>query len=160
MLSLFNPWVLLSVILAIIGAYFEGHHIGYQECYDEAVAKVAAANEQARAKEAELNAKVNTTASQLRKANDEAQTKIYKLTADVQSGALRLSVPLTSNSVCPADSTRTASGDSNARADLDPKTSQDLINITADGDKAILALNACITTYNQVRENLKEKIDD
>ena len=160
MFSLFNPWVLLSVILTITGAYFYGHHAGYKECYDEAVAKVARANQEARTKEAELNAKVNTTASQLRKANDEARTKIYKLTADVQSGALRLSVPLASNSVCTADSTRTASGDSNARADLDPKTSQDLINIAADGDKAILALNACITTYNQVRETLKEKIDD
>jgi len=160
MFSLFNPWVLLGVILTIIGAYFYGHHAGYKECYDEAVAKVARANQEARTKEAELNAKVNTTASQLRKANDEAQTKIFKLTADVQSGALRLSIPVSSNSVCAADSTRTASGDTNARADLDPKTSQDLINITADGDKAILALNACISTYNQVRETLKEKIDD
>jgi phage shock protein A len=160
MFSLFNPWVLLSVILAIIGAYFYGHHAGYKECYDEAVAKVARANEEARAKEAELNAKVNTTASQLRKATDEAQTKITKLTADVQSGALRLSIPLASNSLCPSDPSRATSGDSNARADIDPKTSQALINITADGDKAILALNACITTYNQVRETLKEKIDD
>jgi hypothetical protein len=160
MLSLFNPWVLLSVILAIIGAYFEGHHIGYQDCYNEAVAKVARANEEARAKEAELNAKVNITASQLRKATDEAQTKITKLTADVQSGALRLSIPFAPNSLCPANSTGVTSGDSNARADLDPKTSQDLISITADGDKAILALNACITTYNQVRNSLREKIDD
>ena len=160
MLSLFNPWVLLSVILAIIGAYFEGHHIGYQDCFNEAVAKVARANEEARAKEAELNSKVNTTANELRKANNEAQTKIAKLTSDVQSGALRLSIPLASNSVCSSDPSRVANGNSNARADLDTKTSQDLINITADGDKAIIALNACITTYNQVRNSLKEKIDD
>ena len=160
MFSLFNPWVLLSVILAIIGAYFEGHHIGYQECYDEAVAKVARANEEARTKEAELNSKLNTTANELRKANNEAQTKIAKLTSDVQSGALRLSIPFASNSVCSSDPSRAANGDSNARADLDTKTSQDLINITADGDKAIIALNACITTYNQVRNSLKEKIDD
>ena len=160
MFSLFNPWVLLSVILTITGAYFYGHHAGYKECYDEAVAKVARANEEARAKEAELNAKVNTTASQLRKATDEAQTKITKLTADVQSGALRLSIPLSSNSLCASDTSRATSGDSNARTDLDPKTSQDLIAITADGDKAILALNACIATYNQVRNSLREKIDD
>jgi hypothetical protein len=160
MFSLFNPWVLLSVILTITGAYFYGHHAGYKECYDEAVAKVARANQEARAKETELNAKVTTTTNELRKANDEAQTKIFKLTADVQSGALRLSIPVSSNSVCAADSTRAASGDTNTRAELDPKTSQDLINITADGDKAILALNACITSYNQVRETLKEKIDD
>ena len=160
MLSLFNPWVLLSVIFSIIGAYFYGHHAGYKECYDEAVAKVARANEEARTKEAEMNTKVNTTANELRKANNEAQIKIIKLTADVQSGALRLSVPISSNSVCPSDSSRVTSGDSNARAELDAKTSQDLINITTDGDKAILALNACISTYNQVRETLKEKIDD
>jgi len=160
MFSLFNPWVLLSVILTITGAYFYGHHTGYKECYDEAVAKVARANQEAQAKEAELTAKVNSTASQLRKANDEAQTKITKLTADVQSGALRLSIPLSSNSVCPSDSTGAANGDTNARADLDAKAAEDLINITADGDKAIRALNSCITNYNQVRETLKEKIDD
>jgi hypothetical protein len=160
MFSLFNPWIILGVIIAIIGAYFEGHHIGYQECHDEAVAKVARANEEAHTKEAELNTKVNTTANELRKANNEAQIKIIKLTADVQSGALRLSVPISPNSVCPSDSSRVTSGDSNPRAELDAKTSQDLINITTDGDKAILALNACISTYNQVRNSLKEKIDD
>jgi flagellar capping protein FliD len=157
---MFNPYVLVASLLAIIGAYFYGHHQGYQECYSESVAKVARANEEARAKEAELTAKVNNTASQLRKANDEAQTKITKLTADVQSGALRLSIPVSSNSVCSANATGVANGNPNARADLDAKAAEDLISITADGDKAIRALNACITTYNQVRETLREKIDD
>jgi len=73
---------------------------------------------------------------------------------------LRLSIPVSSNSVCSTDSTRASNGDTNARADLDTKTAEDLIAITADGDKAIRALNACITSYNQVRETLREKIDD
>jgi hypothetical protein len=158
---MFNPYVLVASLFAIIGAYFYGHHQGYQECYSEAVAKVAAANEQARAKEAQLTAKVNNTANELRKANENAQIKITKLTTDVESGALRLSIPVSSNSVCPSDSTRTASGDQpQARAELDRQASANLIAITADGDKAIRALNACITSYNQVRETLKEKIDD
>jgi uncharacterized protein (UPF0333 family) len=158
---MFNPYVLVASLFAIIGAYFYGHHQGYQECYSEAVAKVAAANEQARAKEAQLTAKVNNTANELRKANENAQIKITKLTTDVESGALRLSIPVSSNSICPSDSTRTASGDQpQARAELDRQASANLIAITADGDKAIRALNACITSYNQVRETLKEKIDD
>ena len=158
---MFNPYVLVASLLAIIGAYFYGHHQGYQECYSEAVAKVAKANDAARAKERELNDKVNETANQLRKANETAQVKITKLTADVQSGALRLSIPVTSNSVCSSNATGTAGGDqSQARAELDGQASANLIAITADGDKAIRALQACITSYNQVRDSLKEKIDD
>ena len=158
---MFNPYVLVASLLAIIGAYFYGHHQGYQECYSEAVAKVAKANDAARAKERELNDKVNETANQLRKANETAQVKITKLTADVQSGALRLSIPVTSNSVCSANTAGTAGGDQpQARAELDGQASANLIAITADGDKAIRALQACITSYNQVRESLKEKIDD
>lgn len=158
---MFNPYVLVASLLAIIGAYFYGHHAGYKECYSEEVAKVARANQEARAKEQELTSKVNETANQLRKANETAQVKITKLTADVQSGALRLSIPVTANSVCSSDTARTASGDQpQARAELDRQASANLIAITADGDKAIRALNACITSYNQVRETLKEKIDD
>jgi len=158
---MFNPYVLVASLFAIIGAYFYGHHQGYQECYSEAVAKVAKANEQARAREQELNEKVNQTASALKKANNEAQVKITKLTADVQSGAMRLSIPVTSNSVCSANTAGTAGGDQpKARAELDGQASANLIAITADGDKAIRALQACITSYNQVRESLKEKIDD
>jgi hypothetical protein len=158
---MFNPYVLVASLLAIIGAYFYGHHQGYQECYSESVEKVAAANEQARAKEAQLTAKVNSTANELRKANETAQVKITKLTADVQSGALRLSIPVSSNSVCASDTARIASGDQpQARAELDGQASANLIAITADGDKAIRALNACITSYNQVRDTLREKIDD
>jgi DNA-binding protein YbaB len=158
---MFNPYVLVASLLAIIGAYFYGHHQGYQECYSEAVAKVAKANDTARAKERELNDKVNQTANQLRKANETAQVKITKLTADVQSGALRLSIPISSNSVCSANTAGTASGDQpQARAELDGQASANLIAITADGDKAIRALQACVTSYNQVRETLMEKIDD
>jgi len=158
---MFNPYVLVASLLAIIGAYFYGHHQGYQECYSEAVAKVAKANDAARAKEQELNEKVNQTASALRKANNDAQVKITKLTADVQSGALRLSIPVTSNSVCSSNATGTTGRDQpQARAELDGQASANLIAITADGDKAIRALQACITSYNQVRESLKEKIDD
>jgi DNA-binding protein YbaB len=158
---MFNPYVLVASLLAVIGAYFYGHHSGYQECYQESVAKVAKANEQARAKEQELNEKVNQTASALRKANNDAQVKITKLTSDVQSGAMRLSIPVTSNSVCSSNAAGTSGGDqSQARAELDGQASANLIAITADGDKAIRALNACIASYNEVRDSLKEKIDD
>jgi len=160
MFSMFNPWMILGALTAVIGAYFYGHHAGYQECYDEAVAKVARANDEARKKEQELNAKVNATASALRKANDEAQVKISKLTSDVQSGAVRLSIPLSSNSVCSSNTSGTANGDSTARAELNGKASANLIAITADGDKAIRSLNACIASYNEVRQTLMEKVDD
>lgn len=84
------------------------------------------------------------TTQKLEKEKRDAETKVNQLRADVASGALRLSV----RASC---STGAASGDSEARAELDAKTADDLIAITADGDKAIIELNSCIDFYNNLR---------
>ena len=80
----------------------------------------------------------------LEKEKHDAEIKVNQLRADVASGAVRLSV----RASCSAGA---ASGDSEARAELDPKTADDLIAITADGDKAIIELNSCIDFYNNLR---------
>lgn len=80
----------------------------------------------------------------LEKEKRDAEIKVNQLRADVASGAIRLSVRASCSSGA-------ASGDSEARAELDPKVADDLIAITADGDKAIIELNSCIDFYNNLR---------
>ena len=82
--------------------------------------------------------------AKLEKEKQNAQVKIDKLRADVANGALRLSV----RASCSAGA---STGDSEARAELDAKTADDLIAITADGDKAIIELNSCIDFYNNLK---------
>lgn len=83
--------------------------------------------------------------SKLEKEKRDAQNKVDQLRADVAAGAVRLSV----RASCSAS---TAAGDSEARAELDPKVADDLIAITSDGDQAIIELNTCIDFYNKLKE--------
>lgn len=94
--------------------------------------------------ESSMRDEAAATTQKLEKEKRDAQIKVDQLRADVASGALRLSV----RASCSAG---TASGDSEARAELDAKTSDDLIAIAADGDKAIIELNSCIDFYNNLR---------
>ena len=80
----------------------------------------------------------------LQKEKQSAKSKIDQLRADVSSGAVRLSV----RASCSAAS---AAGDSETRAELDGQTAQDLIAIAADGDQAIIELNACVDFYNKIK---------
>lgn len=78
-----------------------------------------------------------------------AKQSIDALSADLRSGALRLSVRTTGQQ--PASGGLTAAGPGQARAELDPATAEALVRITADGDNAIRDLNTCIDQYAEVR---------
>ena len=80
----------------------------------------------------------------LHQEKQDAQIKINQLRANVASGALSLSI----RAHCSAS---TSEGDTEARAELDPKAADDLISIAADGDQAIIELNSCIDFYNNLR---------
>jgi len=154
-MSLLNPWVILTLLITLTGVYKYGDHNGYQRSWLEGQAEVARLNNEARIKEQSLINKVNLKAIELNKANNEAQIKITGLKSDVATGALRLSIATTSNVSTTKDSSST-SGNTSSRTELDPKTAEALITITADGDKAIRSLNQCINIYNEVREKINE----
>jgi len=145
MLSLTNPWILISVFSLVASSFFYGHHVAYVE----QEAEVARLNLIERDKEQQMQQLVNTQARELERANRDAKDKVTKLQSDIASGELRLSIATRPVQAC-SDST-SASGDSTSRAELDPEASKSLIAITADGDNAIRSLNACIQIYNQVR---------
>lgn len=94
--------------------------------------------------ESSMRDEAAATTQKLEKEKRDAEIKVNQLRADVASGALRLSV----RASCSAGA---SSGDSEARAELDAKTADDLIAIAADGDKAIIELNSCIDFYNNLR---------
>ena len=151
-MSLFNPWVLLGILMAVLsaagGGYFKGSH-------DENVRQqVEIAELNAKARETEQNmAKVaNTYAETLRKSQNAARTKETKLRADVASGALRLSIP-TQSPVCSTSVTAVAVGDNagEARTELSGQISEALIAIASEGDSAIRKLNQCIQTYETLK---------
>jgi hypothetical protein len=117
--------------LILVGVFTAGRHQAYLEQQAE-IARI----------EAERAIEVAKAADQLHKDKLDAQQKINQLRADVASGAQRLSI----RASCSAT---VAGGDPEARAELDPKTADDLIAITADGDQAIIELNSCIDLYNK-----------
>ncbi len=135
MLSLFNPTVLLGIVLALFGAFEYGHHVATVE----QAAEIARLNQEAVAQKEKHD-------DNLHKEKVNAQNKINALQSAVASGSVRLSIA-TSQVQCSAS----AAGDAEARAELDPKVGADLIAITGEGDQAIIELNNCIDRYNDLR---------
>ena len=153
MFSLFNPWLIIGAICALLGVYFYGHHEGYQERVAEDQAEIIRLNSEARAKEDELNRKLVQTGIALRKARDDIKTKQTSINARIDAGELRLptSCAVQTNSGAPND------GGANG-TQSDKQALKDIVAIAADGDAAIVSLNTCISQYNQVRETVNERV--
>jgi type II secretory pathway pseudopilin PulG len=158
-MSLFNPWVLLGILMAVVGSFGSGYYKGGEDENARQQLEIAALNAEARVKEQALITVVQTQSNKLQKANQDAKLAQQKRNADIDSGALRLRLPVKAP-VCPVQATAdtpVASGDSvQTSAELDGETAKSLVAITDDGDKAIRQLNACIDAYNTVYETLNK----
>ena len=158
-MSLFNPWVLLGILMAVVGSFGGGYLKGSNDEVTRQQLEIAALNAEARAKEQALITTIQTQSNKLQKANQDAKLAQQKRNSDIDSGALRLRIPVKAP-VCPvhtATDTPVASGDSvQATAEFDRETAKSLVAITDDGDKAIRQLNACIDAYNSVYETLNK----
>ena len=149
-MSIFNPYVLLGIVLALLGAFFTGHHQGYAQAEAEQQAEIARLNAEAREVERAMTVKVNDISTKLQKANNDAKIEITKRDLAIADGTLRLSIP-TKSPVCASPGATPAGGDTEARAELEPAFAQALVAITDDGDNAIRQLNACIDAYNTIQ---------
>ena len=143
--------VVFLTLLAIAGIYRYGFSKGWKERDGEMQAEIAKKNEEARQLEQRLIENVNTTSKQLSEANNVIDQKQTALTAAIRAGRVRL--PSASCVQTPA-SAPAAPADSKDGAESDEQTLLLIAQIAADGDKAINSLNACIDSYNQVREQL------
>ena len=157
-MSLFNPWVILGIVMAVLSSFGAGYYSGEQNEYERQQLEIASLNASAREKEQALVAAVNTQTTQLLKVENNAKIQIAKRDAAISAGTLKLRIPVkapdcpvhtaTDASTAPRDSVQT-------NAELDRETAKSLVAITDDGDKAIRQLNACIDAYNTVYQTLK-----
>ena len=142
----------VGLALVILGGYYVADHRGYERRVAEDKAEIERLNTEARAKEVELNGRLAKAATQLKKAKDDIKTKTASINARIDSGELRLP------STCgvQADS-GSAPGNTTDAGKSDRQAIKDIVAIAADGDAAITQLNACIDTYNKVRESVNVK---
>ena len=158
-MSLFNPWVLLALLVAFLGVGAGGYSKGRYSEQQRQQIEIAKLNAEARQKEQALVTAVNTQATQLVKANNEAKVLLQNRNRAIDTGALKLRLPV--KTTCPvpaADDTPTPARDSvQTGAELDPATARSLVAITDQGDANTRQLNACIDAYNTVYQTLKGK---
>ena len=157
-------WVyaVIAALVLLISTYFYGHHKGWYQRDAEMQAEIARLNEQSREIERAMSAKLNTTATQLQEANHAVNEKSSALDRAIRAGRVRL--PTASCVQTPATAPAPA-GDRNAPggkpdgqadpvADAERATLEAIAEIVAQGDKNTQQLNACITAYNDLREQM------
>jgi prophage endopeptidase len=159
-MSIFNPYVLLGIVLAVLSAFGGGYWKGSKDEVTRQQLEIAKLNAEARQKEQALTMAVTQTATALRTSNAKAKQISKERDLAISSGALRLRLPVKAT-YCPVQTptdTAPASGDSGQeRAELDAETAKSLVTITDDGDEAIRQLSACQQAYESIYNTLKEK---
>ena len=155
-MSLLDPRLWLVLIVAFGLTFWAGHHKGYALSELEQSVAIAEANAHSAQVEKVMTEELTKMTNKLRENQNAAKAKIDTLRTDIAIGAVRLSVG-TKTGVCAATDTTAASGDQQTRTELDPKTADALVAITADGDSAIRKLNACVDSYNQIANQVRLK---
>jgi hypothetical protein len=143
------PWLLLGLSIALFGTYRGGYHFGWVDRDKDMQVAIAKKNEEARALEQNMTSKLADKESELRKAQDDIVKKQSAMHELARTGKLRLPAPS-----CPQASPNAPApaGNQQDATDIERQTISALIDIAAEGDKAITKLNSCIDSYNQVRE--------
>ena len=153
-----NPYLIIAAMIAVGGAYAYGHHAGYADRDAEMQAHIAKLNEESRAKEQELAASLNNQTETLRKAKNEINKKQSDINALVDAGRLRIPAPATPSCVSATPDPAPAVRDRDeARPDPYREAIKSIVAIAIEGDRNTVQLNACIDTYNKVREQINGK---
>jgi hypothetical protein len=149
------PWLIIGAIVALFGSYQTGHHYGWLERDADMQAEIAKKNEEAREIEKNMTIKLADKETALRKAKNEISKKQTAMHELANTGRLRLP---TTSCVQTSTSSSPTTGDSRADAsELERQTIATLIDIVAEGDKAIVKHAACVTAYNEMRELVNGK---
>ena len=157
-MSLFNPWVLLGILLAIASSFGTGYLKGSNDEVSRQQLEIASLNAQAREKEQILVTAIQNQSLKLQKANQDAKLVQQKRNSDIAAGTLKLRIPVKAPD-CPvhtASDAPVAPRDSvQATAELDREIAKSLVAITDQGDANTRQLNACIDAYNAAYQTLK-----
>jgi len=155
------PWLIIGVMVSLFGTYRVGHHYGWLERDGEMQIAIAKKNDEARQIEQNMSEKLNQQSAKLQEANDAINKKTTALAVANRAGKLRLcpsSNVQTPTNTAPisADSKATSQPDrqTNEPSDAERATIDAIAEIVAQGDKNTAALNACVDSYNQMRDLL------
>lgn len=146
------PYLALAICIALFGSYRGGYHFGWQDRDNDMKIAIAKKNDEARAKEKELGEKLQDQETQLRKAQDDIVKKQSAMHELARTGRLRLPTPS-----CPQANASATIATGNPQPSQPDATESErqiisaLIDIAAEGDKAITRLNACASAYEEVR---------
>ena len=162
MMGLPNPYLILGAIIVAISLYFFGHHKGWRERDLEMQAEIAIKNEEARKTEQKLTEQINQNASKLQEANNAISEKQTALDRAIRAGRVRLPTPSCVQATPDPASTprdRNEAGSQPNRqadqtSDADRATLAAIAEIVAQGDRNTAQLNACIDSYNALREQM------
>ena len=151
-------------LLVVVGLYRYGHHKGWTERDAEMQAEIAKKNEESRALEQRLIQQVDTNAKQLLEANHAIDEKQSALDRAIRAGRVRLpsascvQAPTNPTTATPSAEDATESDrQTNQITDSERATLAAIAEIVAQGDKAINQLNACVDSYNAVREQINSQ---
>ena len=164
MLPIPLPWLIVGVLVSLFGTYRVGHHYGWLERDGDMKIAIAKKNEEARQIEQNMGEKLNQESAKLQEATNAINQKTTALAVANRAGKLRLCP--TSNVQAPT-STPIASSDTKATSEPDRPTDtasdaeratiEAIAEIVAQGDKNTAALNACVDSYNSMRDLLNGK---
>jgi len=161
MLPIPLPWLIVGVLVSLFGTYQVGHHYGWLERDNDMKIAIAKKNEEAREIEQNMGEKLNQQSAKLQEANDAINKKTTALAVANRAGKLRLcpSSNVQASSSSPFASTdpkATSQPDrqANEPSDAERATIEAIAEIVAQGDKNTVALNACVDSYNQMRDLL------
>jgi hypothetical protein len=155
MLPLPLPWIIIGAIVSLFTTYQVGHRYGWLERDGEMQIEIAKKNDEARELEKNMTSKLADKETELRKAKNEISKKQSAMRELANTGRLRLP---TSSCVQTSSSASTPTGDSRDEpSELERQTINTLIDLVAEGDKAIAKHAACVAAYNEVRESINGK---
>lgn len=158
------PWLIVGVLISLFGTYKVGHHYGWLERDNDMKLAIAKKNEEARQIEQNMSEKLNQQSAKLQEANDAINKKTTALAVANRAGKLRLcptsnvqastSTPIASTNT---EATSQPDRPTDTASDAERATIDAIAEIVAQGDKNTAALNACVDSYNQMRDLLNGK---
>ena len=158
------PWLLVGLFLAFFGTYRGGYHYGWSDRDAEMQIEIARKNEESRKTEQKLVEQINTTATKLQETTNVVNQKQSALDSAIRAGRVRISAPscvqaAPSASIATTDTKAASQPDrpTDTASDAERATIQAIAEIVAQGDRNTAALNACVDSYNQMRDLLNGK---
>ena len=155
------PWLIVGVLVSLFGTYRVGHHYGWLERDGDMKIAIAKKNDEARQIEQNMGEKLNQQSLKLQEANDAINKKTTALSVANRAGKLRLCPSSnvqasTSPSITSTNTEATSQPDrpTDTASDAERATIEAIAEIVAQGDRNTIALNACVDSYNQMRDLL------